>query len=553
MIFVGVCFVAKRLQFDEEARRSLKKGIDSLAEAVKVTLGPKGRNVVLDKKFGAPTITNDGVTIARDIDLAEPFENMGAQLLKEVATKTNDVAGDGTTTATVLSQAIVIEGLRNLAAGANPMILRRGLEKGVEAVIDEIKSMSKPVETREEIAQVASISAADSEIGELIADVMDKVGKDGVITVEEGRGLAMEKEYTEGMQFDRGFLSSYMTTNNEHTIAELSNPYILITDKKISAIADILPLLERVLQSGTKELVIIAEDIDGEALATLVVNKLRGAFNVLAVKAPGFGDRREAMLEDIAILTGAKFITEKTGLKLENATLRDLGRARTVTANKDNTTIVEGGGKEEDIKARVRQIRALIDETTSDYDREKLQERLAKLAGGVGVIKVGAATEVELKEKKHRVEDALSATRAAIEEGIVAGGGSVLIAAIPALDKVQVAPGDEATGLSILRRALEQPTRQIAINAGRDGAVTVAGIRRSPHNYGFDALSGEYVDMFKAGIVDPVKVTRSALQNAASIAGMVLSTDTLITDSPEEQSAGMPAGRGGMGGMGGMM
>ncbi len=546
--------MAKRLQFNEEARHSLKKGIDALAEAVKVTLGPKGRNVVLDKKYGSPTITNDGVTIARDIDLPDPFENMGAQLLKEVATKTNDVAGDGTTTATVLAQAIVTEGLRNLAAGANPMILRHGLEKGVEAVIEEIKSMSKPVETREEIAQVASISAADSEIGELIADVMDRVGKDGVITVEEGRGLAMEKEYTEGMQFDRGYLSAYMTTNNEHTIAELSNPYILITDKKINAIADILPLLERVLQAGTKELVIIAEDIDGEALATLVVNKLRGAFNVVGVKAPGFGDRRDAMLEDIAILTGGKVITEKTGLKLENATLRDLGHARTVTANKDTTTIVEGAGKNEQIQARVRQIRALIDETTSDYDREKLQERLAKLAGGVGVIKVGAATEVEMKEKKHRVEDALSATRAAIEEGIVAGGGSVLVAAIPVLDKVQVAAGDEQTGVNILRRALEEPLRQIAFNAGRDGAVTVAAVREGPRGHGFDALTGTYVDMFKAGIVDPVKVTRSALQNAASIAGMVLSTDTLITDSPEEQSAGaMPAGMGGMGGMGGMM
>ena len=547
--------MAKRLQFDEQARRSMKKGIDAVAEAVKVTLGPKGRNVVLDKKFGAPTITNDGVTIAREIELPDPFENMGAQLLKEVATKTNDVAGDGTTTATVLAQAIVTEGLRNLAAGANPMILRHGLEKGVGAVIEEIKSMSKQVETREEIAQVASISAADSTIGELIADVMDKVGKDGVITVEEGRGLAMEKEYTEGMQFDRGFISAYMTTNNEHTIAELSNPYILITDKKISAIADILPVLERILQSGTKELVIIAEDLDGEALATLVVNKMRGAFNVLAVKAPGFGDRREAMLEDIAILTGGKVITEKTGLKLENASLRDLGRARTVTANKDNTTIVEGAGSTDQIQARVRQIRALIEDTTSDYDREKLQERLAKLAGGVGVIKVGAATEVELKEKKHRVEDALSATRAAIEEGIVPGGGSVLVAAIPALDKVQVAPGDETTGVNILRRALEEPLRQIAFNAGRDGAVTVAAVRSGARGHGFDALSSEYVDMFKAGIVDPVKVTRSALQNAASIAGMVLSTDTLITDSPEEEPAGggMPAGMGGMGGMGGMM
>src|SRR5579859_7602327 len=528
--------------------------MDALAEAVKITLGPKGRNVVLDKKFGAPTITNDGVTIARDIDLPDPFENMGAQLLKEVATKTNDVAGDGTTTATVLAQAIVTEGLKNLAAGANPMILRRGLDKAVAAVIEEIKSMSKPVETREEIAQVASISAADAEIGNLIAEVMEKVGKDGVITVEEGRGLAMEKEYTEGMQFDRGYLSSYMATNMDRMEAELSNPYMLITDKKISAIADILPVLERVLQTGRKELVIIAEDVDGEALATLVVNKLRGTFNVLAVKAPGFGDRREAMLEDIAILTGGRVITEKAGLKLENATLRDLGRARTVSATKDATTIVEGSGKQEAIEARVRQIRAQIEETTSDYDREKLQERLAKLAGGVAVIKVGAATEVELKEKKHRVEDALSATRAAIEEGIVSGGGSVLVHAIHVLNNVKAEAGDEQTGVNILRRALEEPLRQIAINAGRDGAVVVSDVLRSHRNHGFDALKGEYVDMFKAGIVDPVKVTRSALQNAASIAGMFLSTDALITDSPEEESAGgMPAGMGGMGGMGGMM
>ena len=542
--------MAKKLLFDEQARQSLKKGMDVLAGALKVTLGPKGRNVVLDKKFGAPTITNDGVTIARDIELPDPFENMGAQLLKEVATKTNDVAGDGTTTATVLAQAIITEGLKNLAAGANPMILRRGLEMGVDALVEEIKSMSKQVETQEEIAQVASISAADAEIGALIAEVMDKVGKDGVITVEEGRGLAMEREYTEGMQFDRGYISAYMATNMERMEAELSNPYILITDKKISAIADILPVLERVVQTGRKELVIIAEDVDGEALATLVVNKLRGTFDVLAIKAPGFGDRREAMLEDIAILTGAKVITEKTGLKLENATLRDLGRARTVTANKDNTTIVEGAGKEEDIKARVRQIRALIDETTSDYDREKLQERLAKLAGGVAVIKVGAATEVELKEKKHRVEDALSATRAAIEEGIVAGGGSVLVHAIPALDTVKVAPGDEQTGVNILRRALEEPLRQIAENAGRDGAVTVNDVRTRARGHGFDALTGEYVDMFKAGIIDPVKVTRSALQNAASIAGMFLTTDTLITDAPEEEGAGaMPGGMGGMGGM----
>src|SRR5437016_2315744 len=490
---------AKQLVFDAQARRQLKTGIDALANAVKVTLGPRGRNVAIDKKWGAPTITHDGVTVAKEIELEDHFQNMGAQMLKQAATKTNDVAGDGTTTATVLAQAIVTEGLRNLAAGANPMILRRGLEKGVEAVIDEIKSMSKPVETREEIAQVAAISAADSEIGELIADVMDKVGKDGVITVEEGRGLEMEKEYTEGMQFDRGFISAYMTTNNEHTIAELTNPYILITDKKISAIADILPLLERILQSGTKELVIIAEDVDGEALATLVVNKLRGAFNVLAVKAPGFGERREAMLEDIAILTGGKVITEKTGLKLENATLRDLGRARLVTATKDNTTIVEGAGKNDQIQARIRQIRALIEETTSDYDREKLQERLAKLAGGVGVIKVGAATEVELKEKKQRVEDALSATRAGLEVGIVAGGGAVLIAAIPALDKVEVAAGEEQTGVNILRRALEEPTRQIAINAGSDGSVVVAAIRNAPRGYGCDALTGQYLDMFKAG------------------------------------------------------
>ncbi len=548
--------MAKRLQFDEQARKSLKQGMDTLAGAVKVTLGPKGRNVVLDKKFGSPTITNDGVTIARDIDLPDPFENMGAQLLKEVATKTNDVAGDGTTTATVLAQAIITEGLKNLAAGANPMILRRGLEKGVEGVIAEIKSMSKPIETKEEIAQVAAISAADPEIGALIAEVMDKVGKDGVITVEEGRGLAMEREYTEGMQFDRGYISAYMATNMERMEANLDNPFILITDKKISAITDILPVLEKVMQAGRKELVIIAEDIDGEALATLVVNKMRGTFSVLGVKAPGFGDRREAMLEDIAILTGGRVITEKAGLKLESASLQDLGRARTVTATKENTTIVEGAGSSEDIQARVRQIRAQIIETTSDYDREKLQERLAKLAGGVGVIKVGAATEVEMKEKKHRVEDALSATRAAVEEGIVPGGGVTLVDAIPALDNVKVAPGDEQTGLNILRRALEEPLRQIAVNAGKDGAVVVNQVASSPRGHGFDALKGEYVDMLKAGIIDPVKVTRSALQNAASIASMFLTTDTLITDSPEEEGAGAAAaGMGGMGGMGmgGMM
>jgi chaperonin GroEL len=525
--------------------------MDTLAGAVKVTLGPKGRNVVLDKKFGAPTITNDGVTIARDIDLPDPFENMGAQLLKEVATKTNDVAGDGTTTATVLAQAIITEGLKNLAAGANPMILRRGLEKGVEAVIAEIKAMSKQIDTQEEIAQVAAISAADPEIGTMIAEVMEKIGKDGVITVEEGRGLAMEREYTEGMQFDRGFITPYMATNTERMEADLDNPFILITDKKISAIADILPVLEKVMQTGRKELVIIAEDIDGEALATLVVNKMRGTFNVLGVKAPGFGDRREAMLEDIAILTGGRVITEKAGLKLDSTSLRDLGRARTVTATKENTTIVEGAGSSEAIQARVKQIRAQIAETTSDYDREKLQERLAKLAGGVGVIKVGAATEVELKEKKHRVEDALSATRAAIEEGIIPGGGSVLVAAIPALDKVQVAAGEEQTALNILRRALEEPLRQIAINAGKDGSVVVNYVASAPRGTGFDALKGDYVDMLKAGIIDPVKVTRSALQNAGSIASMFLTTDTLITDAPEEESAGAAApGMGGMGGMG---
>jgi chaperonin GroEL len=542
--------MAKRLLFDEQARYSLKKGMDAVADAVKVTIGPKGRNVVLDKKFGAPTITNDGVTIAREIELPDPFENMGAQLLKEAATKTNDVAGDGTTTATVLAHAIVTEGLKNLAAGANPMVLRRGLEAGVEAIIAEIQKMSKPVETRDEIAQVAAISAADPEIGDLIAEVMEKVGKDGVITIEEGRGITMEKEYTEGMQFDRGFISPYMTTNQDHTGAELDNPYILLTDKKISAIADILPILERVLQSGNKNLVIIAEDVDGEALATLVVNKMRGAFNVLAIKAPGFGDRRDAMLEDIAILTGGTVITEKKGLKLESASLHDLGRARSVIADKDSTTIVEGAGSLQEIQARIQQIRVLISESTSDYDKEKLQERVAKLAGGVGVILVGAATEVEMKEKKHRVEDALSATRAAIEEGIVPGGGSALVAAISALDKLQLS-SEEATGIRILRRALEEPLRQIAVNAGYDGSVIAAGVRETQRGHGFNAMTGEYVDMFKAGIIDPAKVTRSALQNAVSIAGMVLSTDTLVTDIPEEQPA-MPAGGagGGMPGMG---
>ncbi len=545
--------MAKQLEFNEQARRSLKVGMDKLADVVKVTLGPKGRNVVLERKFGAPLITNDGVTIARDIELADIFENMGAQLLKEAATKTNDVAGDGTTTATVLAQAIVTEGYRNLAAGANPMILRRGLEKGLDAVVSALREESRPVETQEEIAQVASISANDTEIGHLIAEVMQKVGKDGVITVEEGRSLGMETEYTEGMQFDRGFISPYMTTNPDHTEAALTNPFILITDKKISAIQDILPLLERLLQQGHKELVIIAEDVDGEALATLVVNQMRGAFTVLAVKAPGFGDRREAMLEDIAVLTGGRVITEKAGLRLETASMQDLGSARLVTATKDTTTIVDGAGEPNKIQARVRQIRAQINETTSDYDREKLQERLAKLTGGVAVIRVGAATEVELKEKKHRVEDALSATRAAVEEGIVAGGGVALVDAIPALDSVQVSEGDERTGLNILRRALEEPLRQIAINAGRDGAVIANEVRSSQPGHGFDALNGQFVDMFQAGIVDPAKVTRSALQNAVSVGGMFLTTDALISEQPEEPSAAAAAGMGGMGGMGGMM
>src|SRR5947209_2555023 len=476
--------------------------MDVLAGALKVTLGPKGRNVVLDKKFGAPTITNDGVTIARDIELPDPFENMGAQLLKEAATKTNDVAGDGTTTATVLAQAIITEGLKNLAAGANPMILRKGIEKGVEAVIEEVKSMSKQVETQEEMAQIASISAADPEIGTLIAEVMDRVGKDGVITVEEGRGLSMEKEYTEGMQFDRGYISAYMATNMDRMEAELSSPYILITDKKISAIADILPLLERVLQTGRKEMVIIAEDVDGEALATLVVNKLRGTFNVLAVKAPGFGDRREAMLEDLAILTGGKVITEKTGLKLENATLRDLGRARLVTATKDNTTIVEGAGKNDQIQARIRQIRALIEETTSDYDREKLQERLAKLAGGVGVIKVGAATEVELKEKKHRVEDAVHALRAAMEEGVVPGGGVALARAVKEVEALKLPPERKA-GADIVARAMGEPLRQIARNAGHEAPVVYNKVIQGKGDFGFNAATEQYEDLVKAGVIDP--------------------------------------------------
>jgi chaperonin GroEL len=532
---------AKQLVFREDARKALKRGVDTLAEAVKTTLGPKGRNVALDKKYGAPNVTHDGVTVAKDIELSDPFENMGAQLLKEAASKTNDVAGDGTTTATVLAQAIVNEGMRNVAAGANAMLLKRGLDKAVEAVVNEIKAMATPVNGKEDIAHVASISAADREIGELIAEVMDKVGKDGVITVEESKGLRFETEFVEGMEFDRGYISPYFITNSDRMVAELEEPYILITDKKISAIADILPLLEKMLQTGRKELVVIAEEVEGEALATLVVNKLRGTINVLAVKAPGFGDRRKEMLRDIAVLTGGQVISEEAGRKLDSANLQDLGRARRVVANKDETTIVEGHGKQDEIQARIKQIKSQIEETTSDYDREKLQERLAKLSGGVAVIKVGAGTETELKEKKHRVEDALSATRAAVEEGIVPGGGVALINAAKALDSLKL-EGDEQTGVTILRRALEEPMRHIGTNAGLDGSVLVEAIRRKSQeqgnkNLGYDVISGEYVDMVKAGIIDPAKVTRSALENAASIAGMILTTEALVTEVPEKEKA----------------
>ncbi len=543
--------MAKQLEFSEPARRSLMTGVDKLANAVKVTLGPKGRNVVLDKKYGAPTVTNDGVTIAREIELDDPFENMGAQLVKEVATKTNDVAGDGTTTATVLAQAIVHEGLRNVAAGANPMILKRGIDKGVEALVDELKRISRPVDTTEETAQVAAISSQDEGVGRMIAEVMSRVGKDGVITVEESQGFGLEQDYVEGMQFDRGYVSPYLVTNSDRMEAVLENPHILITDKKISAIADILPVLEKLVQVS-KTLVIIAEDVDGEALATLVVNKLRGTISVLAIKAPGFGDRRKAMLEDIAILTGGQVISEEVGLRLENVTIDMLGQARRVTSTKDNTTIVEGKGAPQEIEARTKQIRTQIEDTTSDYDKEKLQERVAKLAGGVAIIKVGAPTEVELKEKKHRIEDALSATRAAVEEGIVAGGGTALINALPALDTLQLT-GDERTGVDILRRALEEPLRQIAFNAGAEGSVIVAAVKGFEPGKGYNAASGEYVDMFQAGVIDPVKVTRSALQNAASIAGMLLTTETIITDLPEKAGAGPAMPAGGMGGMGGGM
>ncbi|HVJ49759.1 chaperonin GroEL [Desulfitobacterium sp.] len=544
--------MAKQIIFNEEARHSLERGVNALAEAVRVTLGPKGRNVVLDKKFGSPLITNDGVTIARDIELEDPFENMGAQLVKEVATKTNDVAGDGTTTATVLAQAIIREGLKNVAAGANPMEIKRGIEQAVEVVVADIKTNAKPIESKEAIAQVASISAGDQTIGNLIAEAMEKVGKDGVITVEEAKGMTTELEVVEGMQFDRGYISAYMITDTDKMEAVLNDPYILITDKKIGAIADILPVLEKVVQAG-RQLLIIAEDIEGEAMATLVVNKLRGTFTCVGVKAPGFGDRRKAMLEDIAVLTGGTVVTEELGLKLENTTIDMLGRARQVRVTKEETTIVEGSGSSDEIQKRVEALKKQIEETTSDFDREKLQERLAKLAGGVAVIQVGAATETEMKEKKLRIEDALAATRAAVEEGIVAGGGTTLIDAVQALDKLKLT-GDEKTGLVIIRRALEEPLRQIANNAGQEGSVVIEKVRSAGRGVGFNAVTEKYEDMIAAGIVDPAKVTRSALQNAASIAAMLLTTECLIADLPaKDNGAAAAAGMGGMGGMGGMM
>lgn len=543
--------MAKQILFNEEARRSLERGVNALADAVKVTLGPKGRNVVLEKKFGAPTITNDGVTIARDIELEDPFENMGAQLVKEVSIKTNDVAGDGTTTATVLAQAMINEGMRNVAAGANPMVLKKGIKKAVDVLVDELKNVSQKVETKAAKAQVASISAADDEIGNLIADAMEKVGDDGVITVEESKTMETHLETVEGMQFDRGYISPYMATDADKMEAVLSNPYVFITDRKITMIADIMPVLEKVVQNGG-ELLIIAEDVEGEALATLVVNKLRGTFKAVAVKAPGFGDRRKAMLQDIATLTGATVISEEVGRKLDSASIADLGRAGQVRVTKELTTIVDGLGDKDAIAARVAQIRAQIPETTSDFDKEKLQERLAKLAGGVAVIKVGAATEVELKDKKLRIEDALNATRAAVAEGIVAGGGTALLQVQPALAKIK-ATGDEKTGVEIVKRAIEEPVRQIAYNAGLEGAVIVDTIKRSRKGYGFNALTEEYVDMIEAGIVDPTKVTRSALQNAASIASMVLTTESIVADKPAKEGAAMPAMPPMGGGMPGMM
>ena len=543
--------MSKLIMRGDEPRKALQAGVDQLADTVKITLGPKGRNVVLDKKYGAPLITNDGVSIAKEVELPDPFENMGAQLVKEVSTKTNDVAGDGTTTATVLAQAMINEGMRNVAAGANPMVLKKGIKKAVDVLVDELKNVSQKVETKAAKAQVASISAADDEIGNLIADAMEKVGDDGVITVEESKTMETHLETVEGMQFDRGYISPYMATDADKMEAVLSNPYVFITDRKITMIADIMPVLEKVVQNGG-ELLIIAEDVEGEALATLVVNKLRGTFKAVAVKAPGFGDRRKAMLQDIATLTGATVISEEVGRKLDSASMADLGRAGQVRVTKELTTIVDGLGDKDAIAARVAQIRAQIPETTSDFDKEKLQERLAKLAGGVAVIKVGAATEVELKDKKLRIEDALNATRAAVAEGIVAGGGTALLQVQPALAKIK-ATGDEKTGVEIVKRAIEEPVRQIAYNAGLEGAVIVDTIKRSRKGYGFNALTEEYVDMIEAGIVDPTKVTRSALQNAASIASMVLTTESIVADKPAKEGAAMPAMPPMGGGMPGMM
>jgi chaperonin GroEL len=540
--------MAKQLVFHEDARRRLKVGIDVLANAVSTTLGPKGRNVALDKKFGAPTVTHDGVTVAKEIELEDPYENMGAQLLKEAATKTNDIAGDGTTTATVLAQAIVNEGLKNIAAGANPMLLKRGIEAATETVVATLRKMAVEINTKEEIASVASNSAQDRKIGELIAEVMDKVGKDGVITVEESKGLDFETEYVEGMNFDRGYISPYFVNRPETMEAVIEDPYILIHDKKISAAADLVPILEKLFQLGKRDVVIIAEDVDGEALATLVLNKLRGMINVVAIKAPGFGDRRKAMLGDIAVLTGGQVISEETGRKLDSVTIDDLGRAAKVVSTKDTTTVVDGLGDGTEIKGRIDAIRVEIDNSTSDYDREKLNERLAKLAGGVAIIRVGAATEVELKEKKHRVEDALSATRAAVEEGIVPGGGVALINAIASLEGLKLNYADENTGIGILRTALEAPIKKIAANAGQDGGVIISNVRRiqddkKNNKIGYDVMTGEYVDMISAGLLDPVKVTRGALENAASIASMILTTEALITDIPEEDKApAMPPG-----------
>jgi chaperonin GroEL len=539
--------MAKEIKFSEEARRAMLRGVDKLADAVKVTLGPKGRNVVLEKKFGSPLITNDGVTIAKEIELEDPFENMGAKLVAEVASKTNDVAGDGTTTATVLAQAMIREGLKNVTAGANPMGIRKGIEKAVAVAVEELKAISKPIKGKESIAQVAAISAADEEVGQLIAEAMERVGNDGVITLEESKGFTTELDVVEGMQFDRGYVSPYMITDTEKMEAVLENPYILITDKKISSIQDILPVLEQVVQQG-KPLLIIAEDVEGEALATLVVNKLRGTFTAVAVKAPGFGDRRKAMLEDIAILTGGEVISEELGRELKSATIASLGRASKVVVTKENTTIVEGAGDSDRIKARINQIRAQLEETTSEFDREKLQERLAKLAGGVAVIKVGAATETELKERKLRIEDALNATRAAVEEGIVAGGGTALMNVYNKVAAIE-AEGDEATGVKIVLRAIEEPVRQIVQNAGLEGSIIVERLKTEKPGIGFNAATGEWVDMIEAGIVDPTKVTRSALQNAASVAAMFLTTEAVVADKPEENKGG----NAGMPDMGGMM